>query len=241
MVFGDTMSVARWANDPRVEKHGPGYSKILIGDDAADRWEDYLDVLVSSIVENGGRSCINASGVWVSRRADEIADALAERLARIEPRAEDDPAAALAPFADPGVAHRISAAIDQALAPGGASDVTAAKRPGGRVVEWNGCTYLMPTIVRCGPEHALANREFLFPFASVVEVNEDRLPDACGPSLVVTAISSNRELVRRLVSSPLVDRLNIGPIATCRVVWDQPHEGNLFDHLYGRRAIQVSA
>ena len=35
-----------------------------------------------------------------------------------------------------------------------------------------------------------------------------------------------------------VDRLNLGAIPTTRIGWDQPHEGNLFDHLYGRRAIQ---
>ena len=38
--------------------------------------------------------------------------------------------------------------------------------------------------------------------------------------------------------SPHVDRLNLGPIPTNQIGWDQPHEGNLFDHLYGRRAIQ---
>ena len=37
-------------------------------------------------------------------------------------------------------------------------------------------------------DHPLANREFLFPFASVVEVPADQLPDCLGPSLVVTAI-----------------------------------------------------
>jgi hypothetical protein len=25
---------------------------------------------------------------------------------------------------------------------------------------------------------------------------------------------------------------------TNQISWDQPHEGNLFDHLYGRRAFQ---
>jgi hypothetical protein len=35
-----------------------------------------------------------------------------------------------------------------------------------------------------------------------------------------------------------VDRLNLGPISTMQVSWDQPHEGNLFEHLYSRRAFQ---
>ena len=70
--------------------------------------------------------------------------------------------------------------IEQDLAPaesdgGGASDVSAAVRGADRVVSVHGGTYLLPTIVRCDADHALANREFLFPFASVVEVSADRL------------------------------------------------------------------
>ena len=35
-----------------------------------------------------------------------------------------------------------------------------------------------------------------------------------------------------------IGRLNLGPIKTNQIVWDQPHEGNLFEHLYARRAFQ---
>jgi hypothetical protein len=87
-------------------------------------------------------------------------------------------------------------------------------------------------------EHALANREFLFPFASVVPVKEDEIPEALGASLVVTAITRDEKLIRKLLSSPLVDRLNIGAVKTNQLSWDQPHEGNLFEHLYARRAFQ---
>src|SRR5215216_1970140 len=68
MLFGDSTSTGKWANDPRIELHGPGYSKIIIGEDSIDEWEKYLDVMIASILENGGRSCVNASGVWVPAR-----------------------------------------------------------------------------------------------------------------------------------------------------------------------------
>jgi acyl-CoA reductase-like NAD-dependent aldehyde dehydrogenase len=241
MVFGDVASVSRWANDARIERHGPGYSKVVIGADAAGEWERHLDVIVTSIVDNGGRSCVNASSVWVTAHADAIAEALAARLAAIVPRAADDPAAAIAPFTDPQVAHRIAAMIDQGLAEPGARDVTADHRRGPRLVERGGCSYLLPTIVRAEPLHPLANREFLFPFASVVQVDEADIPDVLGPTLVVTAITSNDRLATRLLASPRVDRLNLGAIPTNQIVWDQPHEGNLFEHLYGRRSIQRTA
>jgi hypothetical protein len=239
MLFGDSSSTGKWQGDPRIEIHGPGYSKVVIGEDCIDEWEKYLDVMVASILENGGRSCVNASGVWVPARGKEIAEALAERLAAVVPRAAEDERAQIAPFADSNVATRISKMIEQGLAEPGARDVTAAYRSGERLVSWQGCSYLLPTIVECETaDHGLANREFLFPFASVVEVRQDELPERLGPSLVITAITSDDKLVRRLISSPLVDRLNLGAVATNQVSWDQPHEGNLFEHLYARRAFQ---
>ncbi|HEX8145446.1 MAG TPA: aldehyde dehydrogenase family protein [Pyrinomonadaceae bacterium] len=242
MIFGDAGSTALWRDDPRIEIHGPGYSKIVIGDDCVDDWEKYLDVMVASIVENGGRSCINASGVWVTRHATEIAQALSERLSRIVPRDAEDDDAMLAPFADAQVAARISENIDQALKQPGATDITATHRLSERLVVRHGCSYLLPTVLLCeGPLHPLANREYLFPFASVVKVRPEEIPAALGPSLVVTAITSDEKLIRRLVSSANVDRLNIGPVPTNQLSWDQPHEGNLFEHLYARRAFQLAS
>jgi len=222
--------------------HGPGYSKIVIGEDCVNDWEQYLDVMVDSIAGNSGRSCINASGVWTPRHADAISQALAERLAKIAPRRADDEAAQLAPFTDANVASRISTIIDQGLSEPGARDVSSTARGTERLTEWEGCSYLLPTIIMCDDAtHPLANREFLFPFASVVNVNQDQIPEALGPSLVVTAITNDAKLIQKLVASANVDRLNLGAVPTNQVHWDQPHEGNLFEHLYGRRAFQRAA
>jgi glycosyltransferase involved in cell wall biosynthesis len=73
----------------------------------------------------------------------------------------------------------------------------------------------------------------------VVEVKPEEIPEKLGPSLVVTAITKGQRLINRLVASPHVDRLNIGPIPTMRISWDQPREGNLFEHLYARRAFSA--
>lgn len=239
MLFGDVGAVKSWKNDPRIELHGPGYSKVLIGEDCVDDFEQYLDVIVHSIAENSGRSCINASGVWVPRRGREIAEALAERLAKIQPKPADDPKAAIAPFADPKVAERISSMVDRGLMEAGAEDVTSKYRTGGRLALHEGCTYLLPTVLHCqSPEHGLANKEFLFPFASVVECPEEEIVEAMGPTLVCTAITHSERLKNRLLTSAHIGRLNMGPIPTMKIGWDQPHEGNLFEHLYARRAYQ---
>ena len=239
IMFGDVAATTRWQNDSRVEVHGPGYSKVLLGPDVVDDWEKYLDVMVASIAENSGRSCVNASGVWVTKHAAAIAEALADRLAKIQPLVAEDEKAQLAPFADPRVPERISKMIDEMLREPGARDVSAAKRGSGRAVSWQGCSYLLPTIVECANgDHPLANREFLFPFASVVTLRPDEIPERLGPTLALTAITEDQALVRRLVASPLLHRLNLGAIPTLHISWDQPHEGNLFEHLYARRALQ---
>lgn len=241
MLFGDIGAVKRWASDPRIELHGPGYSKLVLGDDCVDRWPDYIELMARSIADNGGRSCVNASGVWVSRHGDAIARALAERLAAIVPRAAQDPEASLAPFANAGVGRRINQLIEDGLTEPGAEDVSLAVRGTPRLAEYDGCTYLVPTVIRCRREHPLSNREFLFPFASVVEVPEAEMPAALGPTLALTAVTRNQELLRRMLGSPEVGRLNIGAIQTNAIRWDQPHEGNLFDHLYSRRAFELAA
>jgi acyl-CoA reductase-like NAD-dependent aldehyde dehydrogenase len=248
MFFGDVSTVGGWEGDPRVELHGPGYSKILIGDDllASGEWERHVDLMATSIADNGGRSCVNASGVWVAAsHAERVAGAVAARLAAIVPRAADDDLATLAPFADPRVAERISAQIETGLQAPGAREVTLDHRPTGRLATFDGCTYLQPTLILCdSPEHPLANREFLFPFAAVVAVSPDemrRMPEAMGKTLVVTALTRDTQLIDRLLASPLVDRLNVGAIPTNKISWDQPHEGNLFEHLYARRSFQQAA
>jgi aldehyde dehydrogenase family protein len=239
ILFGDLSTVGSWENDPAIEIHGPGYSKVIIGEDCIDEWEKYLDVIVASVADNGGRSCVNASAVWAPARVSEISEALSERLAKIQPRAAEDENSLLAPFVDGSVASRISQIIDQGLNEPGARDVTAGYRATKRLVEWNGCHYLLPTIVQCDDvTQTLANREFLFPFAAVVKVSAEQIIEKLQPSLVVTAITRDPLLIQSLVDSPNVDRLNIGPVPTNQVSWDQPHEGNLFEHLYARRAFQ---
>ena len=244
MFFGDVTAVGSWEGDPRVEIHGPGYSKVLVGNDRVANWKEHAALIAGSIADNGGRSCVNASGVWVAEsHAERVAQAIAERLVKIVPRGADDEEAGLAPFADPRVAERISQQIDAGLQTEGAREITAELRNGPRFVQFEGSTYLLPTIVLCdSADHPLANREFLFPFAAVVKVTPAemaRMPEPMGKTLVVSALTQDRALIDRLLMSPLVDRLNVGPIPTNVISWDQPHEGNLFEHLYARRSFQA--
>src|SRR5208282_5747867 len=90
LIFGDTSTTTAYANNPAIQIHGPGYSKILVGADQIERWPEYIDLMVSSIADNGGRSCINASAIVVPKYGGEIADALAQKLGPIVPLSASD-------------------------------------------------------------------------------------------------------------------------------------------------------
>src|SRR4029079_9723838 len=48
MIFGGTPTVERYRGNPKVQAHGPGFSKIMLGDDLVDRWPDYIELMVES-------------------------------------------------------------------------------------------------------------------------------------------------------------------------------------------------
>jgi len=239
LLFGGGATVEPWLDDPGVQIHGPGRSKIVIGADKIDDWEQYLDLMVTSIAANGGRSCINASGVWVPAHGRKIAEALGDRLSQIQALPLEDPKAQLAAFANPELAHKLSALIDAQL---GDEAQDLARGQSTRVATTGGCTFLNPTLIHTPyADHPLANAEYLFPFAAVVEVPEAELVARIGPTLVATALTEDEHLIRQLLASPHVERLNLGLIPTNQISWDQPHEGNLFDFLYQQRALQRMA
>jgi hypothetical protein len=237
LIFGDKSTTDRYAGHPGIQIHGPGFSKILIGDDEIERWPEFIDLIASSISDNGGRSCVNASAIVVPKYAAEIADALAQKLGPVAPLPAQDDKAQLSAFANPKMAEYIESAIEEGLRSSGASEVTAKYRDGSRKVSFEGGVYLRPTIVLCAATHPLANREFLCPYASVLEVPQAKMLEVIGPSLVVTAITRGPSFIESLIDSRLIQRLNLGPISTMKISWDQPHEGNMFEFLYQRRAL----
>jgi acyl-CoA reductase-like NAD-dependent aldehyde dehydrogenase len=267
LLFGDQATVAPWRGDARVQVHGPGLSKVLFGADQLADWPAHLELVASSILANGGRSCTNASGVWLpapapgaaaapaapaapaagsarrggpsSAEGRELAEALARRLAAVEARPLDDPRAQLAAWPDAAAARRVSDWIDRRLAPGEAEDLTAEVRGGGRLTEVDGCTFLLPTLIWVrDPGHPLAHAELLFPFCAVVEAPADELLSRIGPTLVATAVTADEELRRQLLDCRAIDHLHLGAVPTWQVSFAQPHEGNLFDLLYRRRAVR---
>ncbi|TWU23596.1 aldehyde dehydrogenase family protein [Bythopirellula polymerisocia] len=239
MIFGGPQTIEQYAGNPQVQVHGPGYSKILLGDDVVDDWPRYVDMMVDSVVRNGGRSCINCSSIYAARHTVEIADALAEKMGSINILPPDDPQACLAAFTTPNVAPAVWKSIEKFIESSAARHATA--NFGSRLVERETCDYLLPTVLECeSPDSPAANVEYMFPLVSVVRCPQAEMIAHIGPTLVGTAITNDETFRRDLIACTHIDRLNLGPIPTPQVDWLQPHEGNLIEFLYRSRAMQLT-
>ena len=74
-----------------------------------------------------------------------------------------------------------------------------------------------------------------------MEVPQRDMLNSIGPTLVVTAITGDKNFQNQLLAASNVERLNLGAISTMKISWDQPHEGNMFEFLYKRRSIGMAA
>lgn len=237
LIFGGTATVEQYKGNPRVQAHGPGFSKILLGDDKVDQWERYVDIMVDSVFVNSGRGCINCSGVWASRHTEKIAEAIAARIGPAEPLPPEDPKSGLAAFTVKGQADAVWASIEADLKESGVTDMTGKYGP--RLVKRERCDYLRPVVAHCeSPSVAIAKKEYMFPFVTVVKCPQEKMLGAIGPTLVCSAVTEDKKLQRQLIDATHIDRLNLGPLPTIKLNWLQPHEGNIVDFLFRARAFQ---
>jgi hypothetical protein len=112
-------------------------------------------------------------------------------------------------------------------------------RYGPRLVKKERCDYLRPVVALCdSPEAAIAKKEYMFPFCTVVQCPQEQMLDKIGPTLVCSAITEDKKFQRALIDATHIDRLNIGAIPTIKLNWLQPHEGSIVDFLFRGRAFQ---
>ena len=150
-----------------------------------------------------------------------------------------DTDAALAAFTVQGMAQAVWGMIETDLEEAGVTDLTS--QYGDRLVEQERCAYLRPMVVHCEtPEKAIAKKEYMFPFSTVVECPEDQMLKQIGPTLVCTGITNNERHIDAMTNATFIDRLNLGPIPTSKLNWLQPPEGSIIDFLYRSRAVQVT-
>ena len=171
-------------------------------------------------------------------RGRDVADALARRLVAVEPASGRRRAGAARPVrwiprgrADLRVDRRRPARAGRRATSPPRCAAARASSPGRARPT---CCRRSCTATR--PDHPLANREFLFPFASVVDVADGPTSRRPRPDAGPDRDDGRRRAdaaAGRFAAHPAPEPR---PDSDPRVSWDQPHEGNLFEHLSGRAA-----
>lgn len=225
MVYGGQEVVDKYADDPTVIVNGPGRAKIVI---TADQdWRDYLDVIVDSVANLGGMACVNATAVLYEGEPAPLAQAIAERLAAIEPFPPDDERAMLP--AQPIAKARELANYLAAKATGSSPMLGA-----DRVVADLGDGYaaLRPAVhVMAEPDVDKLNVELPFPCVWVSGWSRAAGMEPMRHSLVVTAITGDEELIDDLLAEPTIGNVYRGHHPTCYAAPEIPHDGFLADAL----------
>ena len=219
MIFGGTATVDRYRGNPKVQAHGPGFSKILLGDDVVDRWPEYLDLMVESIYLNSGRGCINCSGVWASRHTREIAEALAERLGPVEALAADRSESR--PGRVHGARHgRCRVEADRTRLAGAAALTHSTEKYGPRLVEQGAGQLSAADDHPCAVARSAGRTKGIH----VSLCRRRRMPASRNAATNRPDARRHRDYERRIVSPAAtnathIDRLNLGP--------DPHHEAQL--------------
>jgi acyl-CoA reductase-like NAD-dependent aldehyde dehydrogenase len=229
MVYGGQDVVDKYANDPTVVVNGPGRAKILI---AADRdWRDYIDVIVDSIANLGGMACVNTTAVLYEGDPAPLAQAIAERLAGIEPLPSEDERAIL-PTQSVDKARALASYLaaraagttpllgaDQIVAPVG--DGYAALRPAVHVMAEPDTDELIDKL----------NTELPFPCVWVSPWSRGVGMEPLRRSLVLTAITGDENLIDGLLAEPTITNVYCGRHPTFFGAPQIPHDGFLADVL----------
>lgn len=225
IVYGGQDVVDKYAGDSTVFANGPGRSKILIT--AEQDWRDHLETIVDSIANLGGMACVNATAVLYEGDPVPLANAVAERLAAIEPLPSDDERAILPTQTLAGarlLANHLASRAAGSTPVLGADQVVA---PLG-----DGCAALRPAVhLLAAPDVARLNVELPFPCVWISPWSRADGVDPLRHSLVITAITDDDDLIDDLLAEPTVANVYRGDRPTHFTGPGIPHDGFLADFL----------
>ncbi|MEV6278628.1 aldehyde dehydrogenase family protein [Nocardia sp. NPDC051832] len=231
MVYGGADVVRKYAGDRRVLPQGPGRSKILLT--AETDWEPVLDTLVESISSGGGVGCVNATGILVEGDPAPVAAALAERLAALPSLPATDERAVL-PVAPIGLARRWDQHLRQR------ATGTKAWLGGDGIVDdlGDGSAVLRPAVHQLdSPFAEQLGVELGFPCAWVAPWDRDAGIRPLRDTLVLTAVTTDADLIDELVAEPTIGNVYLGEHPTPWMAPGLPHDGYLAEFLMRTKTV----
>lgn len=223
---------------PWIRVYGPGNSKIVVGGDCTLGIDETARFVANAALYHSGRACISTSSVIAEKNAYQLAQAVAEIFATVQPKALDAPDALLAAVADSSSAEAVADSIDEARR---GEDVVDLNPEHGIVERIGETVYLMPKVMYCPTgDNSIFGREYGFPFLTVTEASAAEIPGLLGNTLGCTLLSQQEELARALLMLPTVEKLHLGCLPPCDIDYGAPHMGFLSEFLYkfkGYRAV----
>ncbi|MCA1219018.1 aldehyde dehydrogenase family protein [Streptomyces sp. 8L] len=231
MVYGGQEVIDKYADDPTVLPNGPGRSKILITADTD--WREHIDVIVDSVARHGGTACVNATAVFVEGDPAPLAAALAERLATIPslPPHHEKAVLPVHPLAGARAIERHL--LDRARG-------ARAHLGGDGVVDdlGDGSAVLRPAVFELDdPAAPQTGVELPFPCVWVAPWTRQAGARALTGSLVLTALTSDEDLLDELYADPDIRNLYIGDRPTHWMAPGVPHDDYLSSFLMRSKAL----
>jgi acyl-CoA reductase-like NAD-dependent aldehyde dehydrogenase len=231
MAYGGEEVMRKYAAYSTMLPQGPGRSKILLTADVD--WRDHLDMIIDSISHEGGRACVNATGVFVEGDPTPVAQAVAERLAEIPSLPPQDENAVL-PVLPSAEAQKLERYL-LAKARG-----TVSWLGGDGIVDelGDGSAVLRPAVHQLDrPDADQARVELSFPCVWIAPWTPDIGLEPLKETLVLTALTHDSRLIDALVAEPTISNVYLGNHPTYWIEPGIPHDGYLADFLMRTKAV----
>jgi acyl-CoA reductase-like NAD-dependent aldehyde dehydrogenase len=225
MVYGGDEVIRKHAGSPRVLTQGPGRSKVLLTADVD--WREYVAFIADSVSHGGGTSCRNTTAVFVEDHAAEVAEAVAEQLAKLPVLPPEDDEAVL-PVLPLPAAMRIEDYLRRA-----ATGTTPFLGGQGVVDELgDGSACLRPSVHLLNePGEAQAGVELAFPCVWVGPWKPDSGVLPVKHTLALTVLGGTGDLHEQLIEEPTIRNVYAGPFPTYWTAPEIPHDNYLADFL----------
>lgn len=236
LVFGGEAAMARYGGNRSVIRRGPGRSKLL---HTGPLTEQALDTICDSAGHDAGMRCTNATAVFTDGDPRALADALAQRLARLTPAPPQSPDAQL-PVLALDAARALRAQLESRLA--GAVDVAGQHYQGEPVVDLgDGSAALRPAVLLCDrSDHPGSGIELPFPCLWVLPWRPESGLAPLRNTLALTVLSDDHALAEQALAEPSIRKVLFGALPTHAAGPTSPHDGFLSHDLMEARAYGVA-
>ena len=238
IMFGNEWILKAYENNSKIKTYGPGRSKVLleIENMSTTHFDLATELAFQSIHFDGGRGCINSSGVVYNspQMYDEFKEKLATKLASLEPLDPMNPRAEI-PAMDPDSARGLYKFIKSRMT-GKINNLTVEIRGEEEFlhVEDN-LAYLMPTLLELDEDHQMRTDEYPFSFGTIYRPNDYLVEELVENTLSLAYLTDNPANARRLLNIPSIKKVFVND-QSFTIDIAAPHEGHMCDFLYGAKA-----